>query len=91
MEAANVRFRDSLTELKWKCIHFKNGCAFNGTKKDLEKHLKDECEQHEMGCPFQGCEEKCSRNDIAQHKKECPFRPVSCQYCKKRPSAPRKW
>uniref|UniRef100_A0A0G4FR05 RING-type domain-containing protein n=1 Tax=Chromera velia CCMP2878 TaxID=1169474 RepID=A0A0G4FR05_9ALVE len=80
MEPAHFRVRSMIERVRWKCLNFKNGCQFIGTKKELEKHL-DVCEETESICPFEGCGEKGGRAHIVEHRKGCPFQTVPCDHC----------
>uniref|UniRef100_A0A0G4FWB4 TRAF-type domain-containing protein n=1 Tax=Chromera velia CCMP2878 TaxID=1169474 RepID=A0A0G4FWB4_9ALVE len=80
----NPTTRNIFQEVKWKCLNFKSGCEFKGVKKELEKHLDEECEKQERDCPFvlQGCTQKGLLSFISPHKQTCPFRLVPCEHCK---------
>uniref|UniRef100_A0A0G4GCK2 RING-type domain-containing protein n=1 Tax=Chromera velia CCMP2878 TaxID=1169474 RepID=A0A0G4GCK2_9ALVE len=78
---AHVRIRSMIERVKWKCLNYKRGCEFIGTKKELEKHLQEDCEKQETECPFEGCEEKNLPSRILEHRKVCPFRSVPCEHC----------
>uniref|UniRef100_A0A0G4FFS5 RING-type domain-containing protein n=1 Tax=Chromera velia CCMP2878 TaxID=1169474 RepID=A0A0G4FFS5_9ALVE len=73
--------RSFIEQVKWKCLNFENGCAFTGTKKQLEKHLDDDCAVQEFKCPFSGCQEKMRRGALDAHKNTCPYRLLPCFFC----------
>uniref|UniRef100_A0A0G4I9Q8 RING-type domain-containing protein n=1 Tax=Chromera velia CCMP2878 TaxID=1169474 RepID=A0A0G4I9Q8_9ALVE len=75
--------RNFIDQVKWKCLNFANGsgCSFTGTKKQLEKHLDEECAEQETECPFDGCAEKMKREPLAAHKGVCKYRLIPCVRC----------
>uniref|UniRef100_A0A0G4H0X7 RING-type domain-containing protein n=1 Tax=Chromera velia CCMP2878 TaxID=1169474 RepID=A0A0G4H0X7_9ALVE len=81
IDTAHIRIRSSIEQVKWKCLNHESGCKFTGTKKELERHLDNECEEQETGCPFEGCGERNHRTVISQHKTGCAFRKVPCDHC----------
>ena len=40
-----------------------------------------ECDFVKVQCAYQGCIYEGERHTLAAHVKDCPFRPVFCQYC----------
>uniref|UniRef100_A0A0G4IC22 RING-type domain-containing protein n=1 Tax=Chromera velia CCMP2878 TaxID=1169474 RepID=A0A0G4IC22_9ALVE len=83
LEVANSMIRNLIEQIKWKCLNHEKGCSFTGTKKDLEKHLEEECEEQESECPFEGCTVMKRRTKMLDHKNTCRFRLVSCTHCTK--------
>uniref|UniRef100_A0A0G4I5J2 RING-type domain-containing protein n=1 Tax=Chromera velia CCMP2878 TaxID=1169474 RepID=A0A0G4I5J2_9ALVE len=81
MNTAHTHIRSFLEQVRWKCFNFENGCAFRGTKKQLEEHLDQECQEHQQKCKFQGCQERRRRASIGDHERECPLRPIPCDHC----------
>uniref|UniRef100_A0A0G4H7I8 RING-type domain-containing protein n=1 Tax=Chromera velia CCMP2878 TaxID=1169474 RepID=A0A0G4H7I8_9ALVE len=82
MERPQALTRAFIEQVKWKCVHFERGCSFTGTKKQLEKHLDDECTIQEVKFPFSGCPTKMQRGPLDDHKKACPYRMAPCDHCK---------
>ena len=58
-----------------------NYCLWVGELQELESHLKNNCLFTEIICPFDGCGNKIIRKDIENHKQECKFKIVECNYC----------
>uniref|UniRef100_A0A0G4HYR8 RING-type domain-containing protein n=1 Tax=Chromera velia CCMP2878 TaxID=1169474 RepID=A0A0G4HYR8_9ALVE len=81
MERPHALMRTLIEQIKWKCVNFEGGCSFTGTKKQLEKHLDDDCEIQEVKCPFIGCPKKMQRAPLEAHKNSCPYRLVACGHC----------
>uniref|UniRef100_A0A0G4GGG9 RING-type domain-containing protein n=1 Tax=Chromera velia CCMP2878 TaxID=1169474 RepID=A0A0G4GGG9_9ALVE len=82
IETAHIHIRGLIEQVKWKCVHFKNGCGFTGTKKQLEKHLDEECDEEEVECKHEGCRKRDRRILILQHQSECGF--SVCAFCKEK-------
>uniref|UniRef100_A0A0G4HXS7 TRAF-type domain-containing protein n=1 Tax=Chromera velia CCMP2878 TaxID=1169474 RepID=A0A0G4HXS7_9ALVE len=79
--AAGPLTRSFIDQVKWKCVHVEKGCAFTGTKKQMEVHLETECAEQERECPFEGCTVKIRRSLLLAHQAICPFRLVPCPHC----------
>uniref|UniRef100_A0A0G4F2P9 RING-type domain-containing protein n=1 Tax=Chromera velia CCMP2878 TaxID=1169474 RepID=A0A0G4F2P9_9ALVE len=83
LTVANTMIRNLVAVSKWKCLNFESGCAFTGTKTELQRHLDEECPEQETECPFKGCTEKNRRALLVEHKKTCNFRLIPCAHCEK--------
>ena len=55
-------------------------CSWSGRVDQVVAHIET-CAMKEMTCVFQGCSFRCLRKDINAHKRECPFRTVTCNEC----------
>ena len=59
-----------------------NKCGNNIKRKDMNSH-HDICPLESLDCPFNArdCCNKILREDMECHKRECYYRPYSCEYC----------
>uniref|UniRef100_A0A0G4G8N2 RING-type domain-containing protein n=1 Tax=Chromera velia CCMP2878 TaxID=1169474 RepID=A0A0G4G8N2_9ALVE len=81
LERPQALTRNFIEQVKWKCLNFESGCPFTEPKKQLEKHLDDECPEQETECPFDGCTEKMKRGPLTEHKATCGHRLIPCNHC----------
>ena len=69
-----------VNELKIKCPNSSHGCEWVGELGSIGKHLDVSCGFVEVTCDY--CQsEDILRQNLADHKKVCPSRPYSCEYC----------
>ena len=71
--------KNTILELKVRCIEKNSGCEWTGKIRDIENHLRKECQVHPIICPNE-CESKVQRKHLVQHLSECPLEMVQCPY-----------
>eukprot|EP01063_Lacrimia_lanifica_P036807 TRINITY_DN7394_c0_g1_i1.p1 TRINITY_DN7394_c0_g1~~TRINITY_DN7394_c0_g1_i1.p1 ORF type:complete len:554 (+),score=170.15 TRINITY_DN7394_c0_g1_i1:105-1766(+) len=64
------------------CDNKPTGCEWTGRWGDLADHLKT-CPYEVVKCRNMGCKTWFQRQHTDKHIKDCPHRPVVCEYCKK--------
>ncbi|EDO45915.1 predicted protein [Nematostella vectensis] len=64
------------------CPHHGDGCEWQGTISDLEKHLERGCNLSEVRCP-KDCGASVERGKLEGHYPECSRRLVNCTHCNK--------
>lgn len=73
-------FARRVNELKIKCPNSSQGCEWVSELGSIGKHLDSSCGFVEVTCDY--CQnEDILRHSLADHKKVCPARPYSCEYC----------
>ena len=61
---------------QYKCPH----CRESGEYQERTTTHLEKCPKKKIPCPNDGCDEKIERCDILQHRQECLFESVSCNY-----------
>ena len=73
-------FARRVNELKIKCPNSSQGCEWVGELGRIGKHLDVSCSFVKVICDYCHSED-ILRHVLADHKKVCPARPYSCEYC----------
>ena len=71
--------KNTILELKVRCTEKNLGCEWTGKIRDVENHLQEECQVHQIFCPNK-CESKVQRQNLQQHLSVCPLEMVRCSY-----------
>uniref|UniRef100_A0A0G4F9H7 RING-type domain-containing protein n=1 Tax=Chromera velia CCMP2878 TaxID=1169474 RepID=A0A0G4F9H7_9ALVE len=81
LQRPQPQLRNFIEQVEWKCLNHEEGCGFTGTKKQLEEHLDEECQEQETDCPFRGCRSIMRRGSLAAHTQKCRYRLIPCDFC----------
>ena len=83
------RLTRSLSTLKVRCSHQKEGCGWMGELREMDDHLNifpspdkqsDGCVFVKIACSY--CKQEMSRQHIQDHQKDkCEKRPFNCEHC----------
>ena len=68
-----------LAEVSIECIL---GCKAIMPLKQVENHMKSECQLRVVTCVNRGCSHQCPVSQLDQHLLECGYRLVQCDVCK---------
>lgn len=76
---ANVFLTNIVDQMKRPCPNKSKGCAFTGTKDELDKHW---CLHESTSCPNSnlGCKHVFLRKDVLSHAMECEYFPCRARY-----------
>ncbi|XP_044174918.1 TNF receptor-associated factor 6-like isoform X3 [Acropora millepora] len=72
---------DHLNECDFVDVSCPKNCGKEFQRKDLKKHLKDDCPNRTIPCIF--CTEEVLWNSMENHFQDCPQYPLSCEKCGK--------
>ncbi|XP_044174909.1 TNF receptor-associated factor 6-like isoform X2 [Acropora millepora] len=72
---------DHLKECDFVDVSCPKNCGKKFQRRDLEKHLKDDCPNTKVRCTY--CTEEVLRNRVENHFQDCPQYPLSCEKCGK--------
>ncbi|XP_067043182.1 TNF receptor-associated factor 6-like [Acropora muricata] len=75
------KLQDHLKECDFVDVSCPKNCGEEFQRKDLKKHLKDDCPNRTIPCTF--CAEEVLWNGIENHIPDCPLYPLSCEKCGK--------
>ena len=70
------------TIIQKQAINCKNKCGWNNTLSNYENHLQTDCPNILLNCIFEPCKECYLRSEKEVHEIGCPYRQVSCEFCK---------
>ena len=65
-------------------LECRNKCSEKKIKKrDMDEHCLTICPLEPLKCPFNAkvCRKNILRNNMESHKRQCDYRPYSCEYC----------
>ncbi|XP_044174923.1 TNF receptor-associated factor 6-like [Acropora millepora] len=75
------KLEDHLKECDFVLVSCPKNCGKEFQRKDLKKHLKDDCPNRTIPCTF--CAEEVLWNSMENHFQDCPQYPLSCEKCRK--------
>ncbi|XP_074605798.1 TNF receptor-associated factor 6-like isoform X1 [Acropora palmata] len=75
------KLQDHLEECDFFDVSCPKNCGKEFQRKDLEKHLEDDCPNRTIPCSF--CAEEILWNSMENHLVDCPQYPLSCEKCGK--------
>ncbi|XP_015750498.1 PREDICTED: TNF receptor-associated factor 6-like [Acropora digitifera] len=75
------KLEDHLKECGFVEVSCPKNCGNKFQRKDLKKHLEDDCPNRTIPCTF--CTEEVLRNRMENHSHVCPQYPLSCEKCGK--------
>ncbi|XP_067043181.1 TNF receptor-associated factor 6-like [Acropora muricata] len=76
-----AKLEDHLEECDFVDVSCPKNCGKKLLRKDLKKHLEDDCPNRTFPCTF--CAEEVLWNSLENHFQECPRCPLSCEKCGK--------
>ncbi|KAK2569287.1 TNF receptor-associated factor 6 [Acropora cervicornis] len=75
------KLQDHLKECDFVDVLCPKNCGREFQRKDLKKHLEDDCPNRTIPCTF--CAEEVLWNSMENHFQDCPQYPLSCEKCGK--------
>ncbi|XP_044175461.1 TNF receptor-associated factor 6-like [Acropora millepora] len=75
------KLEDHLTECGFIDVLCPENCGKEFQRKDLKKHLEDDCPNRTIPCTF--CAEEVLWSSMENHFQDCPQYPLSCEECGK--------
>ncbi|XP_044174913.1 TNF receptor-associated factor 6-like isoform X1 [Acropora millepora] len=75
------KLEDHLKECDFVDVLCPKNCGREFQRKDLKKHLEDDCPNRTIPCTF--CAEEFLWNSMENHFQDCPQYPLSCEKCGK--------
>ncbi|XP_015777802.1 PREDICTED: TNF receptor-associated factor 6-like isoform X9 [Acropora digitifera] len=75
------KLEDHLNECDFVDVSCPKNCGKEFQRKDLKKHLKDDCPNRTIPCIF--CTVEVLWNSMENHFQDCPQYPLSCEKCGK--------
>jgi hypothetical protein len=67
-------------ECQLRIVACPNGCPSRITRKDLNRHVIEECANTPASCDNKGCDAVLTRGTAAEHASCCPVAPVPCDF-----------
>jgi hypothetical protein len=63
----------SMDDGVYPCFHDDEGCAFEGTRQALDRHIRDGCDYRFTACPEASCRRNLRAKDLDEHRRvACP-------------------
>ncbi|XP_015777915.1 PREDICTED: TNF receptor-associated factor 6-like isoform X11 [Acropora digitifera] len=75
------KLEDHLKECDFVAVSCPKNCGMEFQRKDLKKHLEDDCPNRTIPCTV--CAEEVLWNSMENHFQDCPQYPLSCEKCGK--------
>ncbi|XP_015776359.1 PREDICTED: TNF receptor-associated factor 6-like [Acropora digitifera] len=75
------KLEDHLKECDFVDVSCPKNCCKEFQRRDLKKHLKNDCPNRTIPCTF--CAEEVLWNSMENHFQDCPQYPLSCEKCGK--------
>ncbi|XP_067043184.1 TNF receptor-associated factor 6-like isoform X1 [Acropora muricata] len=75
------KLEDHLNECDFVDVSCPKNCGKEFQRKDLKRHLEDDCPNRTIPCTF--CTEEVLWNGVENHFQDCPQYPLSCEKCGK--------
>lgn len=64
------------------CVHAGQGCKWQGKCREIDLHVRKNCQFTVVKCKFKGCDFKGEKRLMNNHFIKCRFRQTKCRYCR---------